>query len=341
MGLTVSVSIVLYNSARDVEGCLEAVRAQTRLPDTVIVVDNASGDDGLVRARRTLPDGRFVRLDRNVGFAAAHNRAMAAASADVHVVLNPDCRLAPTFLERVVSVLESDRTAGSVTGRLLRFRGDDDPGPPIECPDDRLDSTGMVGLRNRRVLDRGSDALAAGAYLEPGYVFGASGAAAVYRRAMLEDIACEGQFFDESFFAYREDVDLAWRAQLLGWRCRYEPTALARHRRFVTPERRRRLPPEINRMSVANRWRLIAKNEVPLGWELDWVHIVRRDVAIIGYCWLRERYTLRALLDVIGDRDRLRKWRTNTMRRRRVSDAQMVAWFGRIEQLPLDDTLES
>lgn len=341
MGLTVSVSIVLYNSARDVEGCLQALKDQTRQPDAVVVVDNASRDDGLARARRELPDGRFLRHHRNLGFAAAQNRAMAVAPADVHVVLNPDCRLAPTFLERVVSVLERDPTAGSVTGRLLRFRSEEDPGPLVECPDDRLDSTGMLALRNRRVLDRGSDRLAAGVYLEPGYVFGASGAAAVYRRAMLEDIACDGQFFDESFFAYREDVDLAWRAQLLGWRCRYEPSALARHRRFVTPERRRQLPPEINRTSVANRWRLIAKNEVPLGWQLDWAHILARDVAIIGYCWLRERNTLRALVDVVSDRGRLRRWRTNTMRRRRVSDAQMVAWFGRIEQLPLDGTPQS
>jgi GT2 family glycosyltransferase len=333
---TIAVSVVLYNSARDVEGCLVALKGQTRPPDVVIVVDNASADDGLVRARRTLPDARCVRLPENVGFAAGHNLAIRSVAADVHIVLNPDCRLAPAFIERVVRVLEEDGAAGSVTGRLLRFRRSDDPGPFVELPDDRLDSTGMIALRNRRVLDRGTDEVAWGRYLSPGYVFGASGAAAVYRRAMLEDVAFEGQFFDPDFFAYREDVDLAWRAQLLGWRCRYEPAALARHRRYVAPGRRGSLPSRINRMSVANRWRLIAKNEVPLGWRLDWRHIVVRDVAILGYSALFEQRTLLAVADVVRGAERLRRWRRDLMRRRRVSDEAIVAWFGRTAQLPLD-----
>lgn len=333
---TVAVSIVLHNSARDIEGCLSALKNQTRPPDAVVVVDNASSDDGLARARRVLSEARLLALRTNIGFAAGHNLAIRKVPADVHIVLNPDCRLAPLFVERVTRVLEGDPGAGSVTGRLLRFRQPDDPGPAAELRDDRLDSTGMIGLRNRRVLDRGTDEPAHGRYLDPGYVFGASGAAAVFRRTMLEDVAVDGQFFDEAFFAYREDVDLAWRSQLLGWRCRYEPTALARHRRRADPGRRRQLPARIKRMSVANRWRLIAKNEVSLGWQRDWAHILARDVVILGYSWLREWTTLGAVLDVLGDRDRLRTWRQAIMRRRRVDDEEIVAWFGRVVQRPLE-----
>src|SRR5258706_426452 len=79
-------------------------------------------------------------------------------------------------------------------------------------------------------------------YDKPGEIFGPSGAAALYRRKALDDTAIDGQYFDEDFFAYREDADLAWRCRLLGWNAIYVPGAVALHRRRVTPERRRELP---------------------------------------------------------------------------------------------------
>jgi len=328
VSLRVTVGIVLRDSADDVQACLTALAAQTLAPDAVVVLDNASSDDGLERARRAVPGARFERSPVNTGFAAGHNRAMALEPADVHVLLNPDCRLAPSFIERSLEVLQADPAIGAVSGRLLRFRdGSADGGPLEEEPGDVLDSTGMIAQRNRRVLDRSSDLPAAGRDLAPDDVFGASGAAAVYRRTMLEDVAFEGEFLDEAFFAYREDVDLAWRAQLLGWRCRYQPMALARHRRRVAPGRRGHLPAQINRLSVANRWRAIAKNELAAGWRRDWRSIVGRDVQILGYCALREQRTLLAIADLIADAGRLRIRRHDVMRRRRADDADMLRWF--------------
>jgi len=336
---SVTVSIVLHESAADIGTCLEGVAWQTRPVDRIVVIDNASTDGGLDIVRALAPEATIERSAVNAGFAAAQNRALRLAPADVHVLLNPDCRLSPAFIEHATSALAIDPSAGSVSGRLLRFRAGTDgaePGPPDELPDDRLDSTGMVGLRNRRVLDRGADTPAAGRYLEPGYVLGVSGAAAVYRRATLEDIAFKGEVFDESFFAFREDVDLAWRAQLLGWRCRYEPRAVARHRRRVTPERRRDLPASLRRRSVANRWRMLAKNELPSGWRRDWTSILWRDLQILGYAVLREQATLPAIVDVVRDARRLRDRRSDIMRRRVGTDASVLDWFGIDDQRPLD-----
>jgi GT2 family glycosyltransferase len=145
---------------------------------------------------------------------------------------------------------------------------------------------------------------------------------------MLEDVAFDGQMLDEAFFAYREDVDLAWRAQLLGWRCRYVPGALARHRRRVAPGRRGRLPARINRLAVANRWRMIAKNETAAGWRRDWHAIIARDIQILGFCALREQRTLLAVTDVAGDAAGLRARRRDVMRRRRADDDDVLGWFG-------------
>ena len=222
-----------------------------------------------------------------------------------------------------------------MAGRLLRFRDPEAAFQPLdEAPYDVLDSTGMIALRNRRVLDRGTEETANMRYVKDEYVFGVSGAAGVYRRAMLEDIAFEGQYFDESFFAYREDVDLAWRAQQRGWRCRYLPTALARHRRRVAPGRRRLLPSYINRLSLTNRWRMIAKNETHEGWAADWAEIVGRDLAALGYCALREQRTLLSVFDLVRDRTRLRAWRRAIAAGRQVPAAEMLQWFGRRSALP-------
>lgn len=340
---SVTVSIVLHNSAVDIASCLTAVARQLRAPDDIVVLDNASADGGLAVAERAMPGIRLIQSRRNMGFAGGQNRAMAAAPADVHVVLNPDCQLHPTFINTAIASLERRPDVGSLTGRLLRFHpGYPDTDQPMdELPDDILDSTGMLGLRNRRVLDRGSDRSAAGQYLRPAYVFGASGAAAVYRRKMLDDVSVDGQPFDEAFHAYREDVDLAWRAQLRGWCCLYEPDAMARHRRRVAPGRRRLLPAVINRLSIANRWRMIAKNETNIGWARDWPAMIGRDALTIGYCALREQSSLAAIGEVFRDRHRLRRWRRQIMSRR-TADAESVAdWFGRREEssLPPDGGL--
>lgn len=334
---SITVSIVLHESAEDIGSCLDALKSQSRQPDTIVVLDNASHDAGLAVAKRALPAIRDVRSEVNLGFAGGHNRAMALAPADIHIVLNPDCQLGRDFVRHVCAALDTHPEVGSVTGRLLRFRPSEPTGrqPLNEMADDVLDSTGMIALRNRRVLDRGTEEPACDRYQSPEYVFGATGAAAVYRRAMLDDVAVGGEIFDESFFAYREDVDLAWRAQLLNWRCLYLPAALARHRRRVAPGRRRQLPSSINRRSIANRWRMIAKNETMSGWRRDWHAILARDLITIGYCLFREPKSLVAIGDVIGARSRLRAWRQEIMLRRSASDAYVAEWFGRRAAEPI------
>lgn len=301
----------------------------------MVVLDNASTDDGLDLTRSALPGAILERSEVNLGFAGGQNRAMAIAPADLHLVLNPDCRLRPDFLEHAVAALEADPAAGSASGRLLRFRMEDPEGVAPDLPGDRLDSTGMVALRNRRVLDRGSEEEAAGRYVHPAYVFGPSGAAALYRRTMLEDVAFRGEFFDESFFAYREDVDLAWRALLLGWRCRYVPSAVARHRRRVAPGRRHRTSAQVNRSSIRNRWQMILKNELASGWLADWTAIVGRETAILGYLALRERHSLLAFGDLARNLPDLTAKRRSVMRRRAVSDGEMLLWFGRRDEVPI------
>jgi GT2 family glycosyltransferase len=159
------------------------------------------------------------------------------------------------------------------------------------------------------------------------YVFGATGAAALYRRAMVEDVSVEGEFFDEDFFAYREDADLAWRAQLLGWKCLYVPVAVGWHERRVTPERFSQLPLVINWHSVKNRFLMRLKNAT-LGTCLRlFLPVTLRDVTIIGYSLVGDRRILSALAFVWKNRQRTLRKRRIIQARRQVGEPEIRSWF--------------
>src|SRR5947199_10263754 len=144
-----------------------------------------------------------------------------------------------------------------------------------------IDSTGIIMRGEQRHLDRGAEELDSGQFDQPDDIFGPSAAAALYRRATLEDAAINGRYFDEDFFAYREDADLAWRCRLLGWNSIYVPTAVAQHRRRVTPERRGSVSREINYHSVKNRFLLRINNMTASLYRRDVWRITARDAAVV------------------------------------------------------------
>lgn len=144
---------------------------------------------------------------------------------------------------------------------------------------------------------------------------------------MIDSVSVLGEFFDDDFFAYREDADVAWRAQLLGWRCIYTPSAIAYHVRSVTPENRRSLPAIINMHSVKNRWLLRIKNMTGDLYRRHWLAITGRDAIVIGGCLLFETSSLRAFLLTFQYRKRIWAKRREIMKRRRTSDAYIASWF--------------
>ena len=308
------------------ERCIRAVRAQTHRPIELLVADNASTDGTRGLLDPLLQPGELTPLDRNTGFAGGHNRLIALSRGAYYLALNPDVELHPEYVARLVGVAESDTAIGSLTGKLLRA-----------APPRVIDSTGMVMLPSIRHLDRGAGEPDLGQYDRDEDVFGASGAAALYRRSALDDVRIDGEWFDEDFFAYREDADLAWRSQWRGWRCRYVPAATARHERRVTPERRASLPADVNRWSVRNRYLLRLKNQ-------SWRHAVRfalpslaRDAQVVGFVLLREHSSLPALLEVIRLIPRTLRKRRVIMDGRRAAEQTVATWFARTRQDPAKD----
>jgi GT2 family glycosyltransferase len=318
----VSVLITTYNSASVLEACLQSLRAQTYRPLEVIVVDNASTDLTCNLLSKWRSEVRVLYNETNTGFSAAQNLAARCAKGQWLLSLNPDVVLCADFVEKLVEAGELHPMVGTVCGKLLRWQ----PGANPEFTD-TIDSTGIYFQPDLRHLDRGAGEKDGGQFDRLEYVFGATGAAALYRRSMLEDISVDGEYFDEQFFAYREDADLAWRAQLMGWECVYTPRALGWHVRRVTPERRQQLPHEINWHSIKNRFLMRAKN---IGWPLYrslLLAITRRDAQVIGYCLLKDRMFASALLAVWKARREISRKREKIQARRRVRDQELIPWF--------------
>ena len=318
----VSVSIVTYNSSPFLRRCLDSVLAQDWPRLEVIVIDNASEDDTPKILESYGQKIRVILNKQNRGFCGGQNQGISRSEGEWVLVLNPDAVLTPSFISRLISAGVQDPNSGTVCGKLLRA------GPNLSIPArPEVDSAGIYFTPTFRHFDRGTHEPDGFEYSQPVYVFGATGAAAFYRRAMIEDVSVDGEFFDEDFFFSREDADVSWRAQLFGWKCLYVPHAVGYHVRRVFPGVRRNLPVEINQHSVKNRFLMRIKNAT-LGLTLSNLpFVLARDGGILAYCLLRERGSIAGLTFVMRNWSRVWAKRRLIQERARVSEDYMRSWF--------------
>ncbi len=318
----VTVAIVTFNSARYLRQCLRYLSEQEYPAVEIVVIDNVSTDGTTAILHEFEAKLRVVYNKVNNGFAGGQNQAIALAEGAWVLTLNPDVRLASRFISELVAAGERDPAVGTVCGKLLSMA------PDFALPTKPLiDSTGIYFTSNLRHFDRGSGQPDTGEFDRSEYVFGATGAAALYRKAMIKDVSLPGGFFDAAFFAYREDADVAWRAQLLGWKCIYTPDAIGFHVRSVLPSNRGSLPALINMHSVKNRFLMRINNITGRLYRRLFWPVLLRDALVVAGCLLRERTSLRAFTFI------LRHWRTAwhnrqfVMSRRRGTEEYMEHWF--------------
>jgi GT2 family glycosyltransferase len=321
----IAVVVVAHDSAADLPGCLAAVGRLEPPAAELVIADCASGDGSLAVARAHLPArpaARVIDLGENLGFAGGSNRAIAACASPWVLTLNPDAEPEPDFLARLLTRADDPAAGrvGALTGRLVR------PGEPA-----RLDACGMRLTRAWRHLDRGSGEPDSGQYARAERVFGATGAASLWRRAALEDVAIDGELFDERFHSYREDAELCFRLRERGWEVVYEPAARALHRRLVVPERRRALPAAVNRRSLQNRYLLRAAHQRAgnLVRTLPWT--LARDLGALAWVLAAERSSIAAYLWLWRNRKAIRE-RGRRIRARATTSVER--WFG-LEGEPL------
>ncbi len=306
--------VVAWNSGKDIGRCLGSLSSDNSVSE-IIVVDNASSDStrDIVRG---FPKARLIENPQNVGFAAAANQGIAEASGEFVFLVNPDVSFGGDgFLSGLAAALEADPAAGAAAPKLL-------------SPDGiTVDSTGLLMQKSRKASDRGRGLPDGEEFSSACRVFGACGAAALYRRSMLEDIKISGEYFDAAFFAYKEDVDLSWRANLLGWKTVYVPEAIAVHSRGWKVSGRRDIPVSIRRHSHKNRYLCMLKNDDGINFIKDIPHIIFYELEINLFLLIFEPSILMAFWDIIKHLPETLEKRREIMRKRKVSPSGIRRLF--------------
>jgi GT2 family glycosyltransferase len=290
--MRVSAVVVNYGQRELLRACLESLSVALRGVDgghEIVVVDNASTDGSADMVHEGFPDVRLVALDDNTGFAGGMSVGIGHAAGEWILAVNNDATVASGAIEELLRVAESGGDdLGSVAAQLVFA---DRP--------DVINSAGIVidrlGVASDRMLGEPVTATES----EPIEVFGTSAGAALYRRKMLEEVP-----FEATFFAYYEDVDVAWRARMRGWRCMYAPGAVVQHHLSATA---RHGSPLKYYWSGRNRIRVLARNATGSQLRRYGLAMLVFDLAYVGFVLVRDR----SLASARGRIDGLRGWRAD------------------------------
>lgn len=253
---TVSVVVVTWNRRDLLQSCLQSLRLQQlNKPFEVIVVDNGSVDGSAEMVERefahSMSPVKLIRNPRNYGFCAANNQGFAASTGEFVALLNNDAEADPRWLAELMRAFEGRPEVGMAASKILVY---EDPR--------RIDKAGHLIYPDGQNRGRGTGEFDTGQYDKIEDVLWPDGCAAMYRRAMLDQIGG----FDEDFFAYADDAELGLRARIAGWKCLYAPQAVVRHHRGSTLGVR-----------SSRRLELIERNRVLLAvklfpWSLLWLN---------------------------------------------------------------------
>jgi len=306
----VAAGVVNYRCARKTIRCVGSLLQQTLPPAQIVVIDNASGDGSAEALRQEFaaaPGIRLISNNRNLGFAAAQNQAIRATQGEYYLTVNPDAILKVDYIEHLVQALAAHPRTGYATGLIYYCSGDGRPTPYVF-------SAGHWFLRQRTALNRHIGLSWPEERIQSGEVGGASGCAPLYRRAMLESIDLGGgEYFDEMFFLYMEDIDLDWRAHLAGWTCWFEKSAVAWHESEAAGGG---VNPWIYGQLVSNRWLMVLKNDTLMNFALHLPFFVKADLCYYFPEMRRRPGAFSALFDGLFRRAR------ETWRKRRTVRAE-------------------
>ena len=315
----VSVVIPNWNGADHLPTCLESLRRQTHSHVESIVADNGSTDGSLELLARDYPEVRALPLGQNTGFTGACNAGIRAARGEFVVLLNNDTEAGPRWLGEIVAAFGRHPQVGIVASKMLLF----DRRDTFHTAGDFYRVDGLPG--NRGVWQRDE-----GQYDCEEHVFSACGGSAAYRRVMLDQIG----LLDEDFFYSCEDLDLAWRAQLAGWRCIYAPRAVVYHKLSATGG-----GATASFYDGRNTIYLLAKDYPGDLWRIHWRAILRAQLrlaweALRAWRGQAAQARLRGMLAGILGIPRMLHKRRAVQRRRTVGRAYLESILARVDESP-------
>jgi GT2 family glycosyltransferase len=332
----IAIHVVRFNHPLAlIQNCIQSVLNQQFDGFTLTLTENGSGDsikDPILSLFGGDPRFSYVDNGTNLGFAGAHNRFIAKSNADVLLPLNPDTVMAPGYLANLLEAF-ADPKVGAATGKMVKFELSAD-GSRV------LDGTGIEMSRGRRARERGQLQVDKQQFDKSRRVFGVSATASAYRRSALEAVRIyDSEYFDEDFFAYWEDVDLAWRLRLAGYESAHVSEAVIYHSRVAGQSKNgyrsplefirhhSRFPQSILRRSWTNQLFCIIKND--FGWSFwrDFPFIVSRQLFMLCYIALFETRTLAAAPDLFRMLPKMLKKRKLIQAKRVIGSKEIGKWF--------------
>ena len=295
--------IIHFDDYKILEESLASLLDQSLPPERIVIVDHSHNPEKS-QSFRSRHDTVDWICSPNGGYASGANRVIGwaesvAPDSDYVLVMNPDVNLESEFSEAVIREMQARPRVALASGRLLR------PGGTV------IDSAGIEMHRSRRFRDRGSEESDEGQFGASELVFAVSGAAMMLRRSALAALSLDGEIFDEDFFVYHEDTDLAWRAHNLGYSSLYVADAVAIHVRGWRQADRKQIALSIRRHSLKNRYLEIIKNDVPSRLLRDFFFIFAAEFARLVQVVFLDRGVLGGYKDAA--KHARRAWRKRRM----------------------------
>ena len=321
----VSISLLTWNAEKYLKMCLDSIYNQSYSNLEILVLDNGSKDKTIkyIKEQNNLKIIGFNK--ENIGFSAGHNRIIKESKGDFVLILNQDVILHKDFIKEAIKIFYKDKKIASVQGKIMQWKKG------------FIDTTGMIMLKNRRIINRGQGQFDKGQFEKVEEIFGADGAAPIFRKKALEDIKIKSEYFDEDFFCYKEDVDLAWRLRLYGWKAFYQPKSIAYHDRtsgentalsyFSIIKERLKINKFNKYLSFKNGRLMQIKNEQigVLIKHLPW--FLPKEIGAWVFATIFERYTWKAFLDIFKQMPLALRKRREIMSKKRISSKEISKWF--------------
>ncbi|RJQ30530.1 glycosyltransferase family 2 protein [Candidatus Parcubacteria bacterium] len=339
----VSVIIVTWNSMRYIFDCFESLIHQTFRDFSVTVIDNGSYDGTVEFIRTHYPNIYILQNFKNLGFSRAYNQGIRLSSSPYVLVMNDDVVLNENFLFELVGFARMHVKAGSLGGKMLKlYTGEINVseragGLKELIKTDKIDSAGLKIYKSRRVINRGEHQQDVGQFDRTEEVFGISGACVLFRKEALEDIKIKDEYFDQDFFAYKEDIDIAWRLRLYGWENYYVPAAVGYHHRrlggsaksdsWALARHRQKLPRLLRHYSFRNHHLMLVKNLLLVNVFRHLIYIGWYEIKLLCYVIFFEPFLIKSLLSFFRQLPNALLKRNVIMGHRKISPQQIRIWF--------------
>ncbi|HSX25231.1 MAG TPA: glycosyltransferase family 2 protein [Candidatus Andersenbacteria bacterium] len=217
-----TIQVLGWNGAKHLRQTAEALSHVPGAIADIQYIDNASTDNSVAIMQEILPHADILKLEKNIGFAAAHNMGIAKCTTPFILTLDQDQEIIWDGIEKLLDAMQTNPKLGAVQGKLYRKNGEK-----------IIDSAGIVHTLSLNGKERGSNKQDMGQYETITDLLAVTGGCGLYRVEALREVAQHNQIFDEQFFLYKEDVDLGWRLNNMGWQVRYIPVLVSYHARTL------------------------------------------------------------------------------------------------------------